>query len=79
MMFSRMHIIGIAYQSLAQAATIAIRYSVVRQQGFKNAQTEYTVSALTHHCVVCVRVGSFLSLPHSLLPGWCMAVTHTSM
>jgi acyl-CoA oxidase len=40
MMMSRMMIIAIAYRNLAQAATIAIRYSAVRRQGFVDAKDE---------------------------------------
>lgn len=34
MMMARVAIVGIAFEELAKAATIAIRYSAVRRQGF---------------------------------------------
>eukprot|EP00747_Dinoflagellata_sp_TGD_P107607 gnl/TRDRNA2_/TRDRNA2_170171_c0_seq5.p1 gnl/TRDRNA2_/TRDRNA2_170171_c0~~gnl/TRDRNA2_/TRDRNA2_170171_c0_seq5.p1 ORF type:complete len:509 (+),score=123.57 gnl/TRDRNA2_/TRDRNA2_170171_c0_seq5:121-1527(+) len=40
MMQIRMQLVGGAYQSLAQAATIGIRYSCVRKQGFTDSTSE---------------------------------------
>lgn len=38
LMLSRTAIISIAYSSLAKASTIAVRYSAVREQGYKDAE-----------------------------------------
>jgi acyl-CoA oxidase len=39
MMVARVSIVAIAYDTLAQATTIAVRYSAVRRQGFKDTGT----------------------------------------
>lgn len=44
MMLARVSIVGVAYEELAKATTIAVRYSAVRLQGFKgDGKTEHNV------------------------------------
>ena len=44
MMLARVSIVGVAYEELAKATTIAVRYSAVRLQGFKgDGRTEHNV------------------------------------
>lgn len=53
MMSIRMAIVGWSYRDLAKAATIAIRYSCVRKQGFKDTTADDPLgNNIGEHCVI---------------------------
>jgi acyl-CoA oxidase len=54
MMVARVSIVDIAYSTLAQAVTVAVRFSAVRRQGFKDttADTSGGTSIQSEHVVL---------------------------
>jgi acyl-CoA oxidase len=69
MMMARTAIIGIAYKELAKAVTIAVRYSAVRLQGFKDSSpgAKPEENVVLDYQMQQYRVFKALSLAYSLL------------
>mmetsp|Transcript_75116 Transcript_75116/g.195752 ORF Transcript_75116/g.195752 Transcript_75116/m.195752 type:complete len:699 (-) Transcript_75116:219-2315(-) len=60
MMSIRMAIVGWSYRDLAKAATIAIRYSCVRKQGFTDTTVDDPLgSGVGEHCVMYYKVQQY--------------------
>lgn len=72
MMLARTSIVGIAYKECAKAVTIAVRYSAIRKQGFKDSTGDAGIEKGEEHAVLDYQMQRYrtfkaLSLAYCLL------------